>query len=539
MEYLRKLNKNILILFGIIIAATFLRFYLLDKIPGTLNPDETALGYTAFSLLKAGIDEHGKFLPLALQSFGDWKLPGYSYLSILPIFIFGLNAFAVRFVSAASGVIGVIFIYLIAEILFKKRNLSLVAALFYAISPWNIFFSRTAYEVNLATTLFLIGLFVFLQFINTGKNKLALLSSIIFASTAFVQNDYIVFTPLFFLGLSYLYRKKISWTKQLIIPIIICAFLFGISIFNSFFLSTNKTANLLIFNNPNVVYNRSDKLKGDMAPKNMFIEKIIYNKITAGLYQFGENYVNVFTPSFYFDKGGEKLVDSLGYFGNFYLFDALFIVVGFISIFLKKEKHAGVILIWLLLSPIPAALTKDPLTATRLYTLLPLFIILSSYGAWIIYNFLKTKNLQNYLIIFFLLIVFIYNVTLFMDGYFVHFNYQSIRFWKYGFEQAVKITQKYPDYKVVMRGPENFPYIYFLFYNQYDPKKFISEVKYYPPTSEGFLYVKSFDRFSFVNTLNQANPTPKTIYIDDNYSRFKDKIFLPSGEPILSYYISN
>ena len=166
---MKKLLNWKLSLLLIVILSVFLRFFLLDKIPGTLNPDEAALGYTSFSLLKAGIDEHGRFLPLALQSFGDWKLPGYSYLSILPVILFGLNAFSVRFISAASGVIGVIFIYLIVENLFKKRNLSLLTALFYAISPWNIFFSRTAYEVNLATTLFLVGLFVFLNLLTPVK----------------------------------------------------------------------------------------------------------------------------------------------------------------------------------------------------------------------------------------------------------------------------------------------------------------------------------------------------------------------------------
>ena len=65
----------------------------------------------------------------------------------------------------------------------------------------------------------------------------------------------------------------------------------------------------------------------------------------------------MFLPlSFYFDKGGEKLVDSLGYFGNFYLIDVLFIVVGFVGMILRKEKHTGLIILWLLLAPIPAAL---------------------------------------------------------------------------------------------------------------------------------------------------------------------------------------
>jgi 4-amino-4-deoxy-L-arabinose transferase-like glycosyltransferase len=529
---------------AIVLLAIFLRFFLLDKIPGTLNPDETALGYTSFSLFKAGIDEHGKFLPLALQSFGDWKLPGYSYFSVLPVIFFGLNVFSVRFISALSGVLGVVLVYLIVKALFKKEGLSLISACFYAISPWNIFFSRTGYEVNLAITVFLLGLVFFLKFIENHKSKWLMFSSIVFAGTAFIQHNFIIFTPLFALGLIFIYRKKFNWNRKFLLAVVIFMFLSFISIFNAFFLSANKTGNLLVFNNKSVIYNRSDKLKGDKAPKNYFVEKILYNKFNAEIYQFGENYLNVFTPSFYFDKGGQKLVDSLGYFGNFYLFDAVFIIVGFLSILLKKEKETKLILLWLLLAPIPAALTKDPLTATRLYTLLPLLIILSAYGFYTVINILNAKSLRNYLIKSLLLIFLVYNVVLFMDGYFVHFNYQSIRFWKYGFEQAVRLTQKYPDYKVVMKGPDNFPYIYFLFFNQYDPQKFISSVKYYSTTNEGFTFVKSFDRYSFPYEIDYLKLNHKTIYIDLYQPEIlaqgsMEKIYLPSGEPILVYNINN
>ena len=62
---------------------------------------------------------------------------------------------------------------------------------------------------------------------------------------------------------------------------------------------------------------------------------------------------------------------------------------------------------------------------------------------------------------------------------------------------------------------------------------------YYPPTSEGFYFVKSFGRYQFVDKIDYSNLASKSIYIDD--TRLDDKkhsIFLPSGEPILGYYIT-
>ena len=533
------LNKTLILLFFIVLIASFLRVYSLDKIPASLNPDETALGYNAFSLLHTGADEHGVFLPLALQSFGDWKLTGYSYTSIVPVALFGLNAFSVRITSAIAGVVGVCLIYLITLRLFKRKNLSLIAALFFALSPWSIYFSRAAYEVNLATTFFLVGLFGFLKFLDAEKNKTwwSILSVIFFGITAFTYNSYIIFTPLFLLGLCYFYRKEIKFNWRLLTPLIIFVIFVAVSFYSSIFTSTNKTSTLLVFNDPNTIYNRVEKIRGDNASTSP-LEKVIYNKLTGGLYQFGQNYLSAFSPSFLFDKGGDKLVDNLGYFGNLYLLDALFIFVGFAGLFLQKEKNLKILLLWLLLAPIPAALTKSPESSTRLFLLMPALVMLSAYGVIQIIEFLKEKNLKNYFLKLFILVLFIYNVALFMDGYFVHLNMQRARFWDYGYQQAVELSQKYPDYKVVMRGPENFPYIYFLFYNQYSPKDFISQVKYYPPTSEGFVFVKSFGNFNFPASIDSLKPQPRTIYIDDNYLRYKDKIYLPSKEPVLSYLIN-
>jgi len=112
-------------------------------------------------------------------------------------------------------------------------------------------------------------------------------------------------------------------------------------------------------------------------------------------------------------------------------------------------------------------------------------------------------------------------------------------FWHYGYREAVKLTDRYPTYNVIMRGSENFPYIYFLFYEKYDPLQFRKEVAYYPPTSEGFYYVKSFGKYQFVDKIDYSKLAKNTIYIDD--TRLDDKnysIFLPSGKPVLGYFIN-
>lgn len=538
MKIIKSLNKTLILLFFIVLIASFLRVYSLDKIPGSLNIDEAAVGYTSFSLLHTGMDEHGVFLPLSLQSFGDWKLPGYSYFGTIPVAVFGLNEFSTRIPSATAGIIAVLLSFYISLKLFKRKDIALITAFLFAVSPWNIYFSRAAYEVNLATTFFLIGLSAFLKYLEEPTRKLwwLILSGIFFGITVFTYNSFIIFTPLFVVGAVYLYRDRLKFNWKLLVPALILVIMVAVSFYFSIFTSTNKTSTLLVFNDPNTIYNRVEKIRGDKA-SNSPIEKIIYNKITGGVYQFGQNYLSAFSPSFLFDKGGDKLVDNLGYFGNLYFIDALFILAGFAGLLLQREKSLKLIILWLVLSPIPAALTKNPQSSTRLFLLMPVLAIVSSYGVWQIMQFLRNKNIKNYVFKLLLLALFIYNVALFIDGYFVHLNSQRARFWDYGYKQAVELSLKYPDYKIVMRGPENFPYIYFLFYNQYDSNKFREEVKYYPLTNEGFLYVKSFGKFNFVKSIDNVKVADKTIYIDDNYLRYKNKIYLPSKDPVLSYII--
>src|SRR3989338_673758 len=111
--------KNNLSLIFIIILATILRFYQIGQIPPSLDWDETAHGYNAYSILKTGRDEYGYKFPFSFRSFDDYKPPIYTYLVVPSVAIFGLNDFAVRFPSAALGTLAVIFTYLMVKELFS------------------------------------------------------------------------------------------------------------------------------------------------------------------------------------------------------------------------------------------------------------------------------------------------------------------------------------------------------------------------------------------------------------------------------------
>ena len=187
----------------IVLVAVLLRFSFFGVVPPALNWDEASLGYNAFSILKTGHDEWGRFMPLTFEAFGDYKLPVYIYSAVPFVGILGLNEWAVRLPSMLAGVLSVLLIYWIILIESRNQTWAVTSALLLAVSPWATFLSRIALEANLAFCLFLIGIFFLI--LGYKLRQIAKKNSVIcfigaalfFGLTLFTYNSARVFIPLF------------------------------------------------------------------------------------------------------------------------------------------------------------------------------------------------------------------------------------------------------------------------------------------------------------------------------------------------------
>ncbi len=539
-EYVHFLKSNWLLI-AIITFAIILRFYRLSEIPISLNHDETAIGYNAYSIFRTGADEYGKFLPLSLKSFGDWKLPLYPLVDIPFIIIFGLNAVAVRLPSAIAGASLVYLIYQLSYQFFQKKKLALLASLLMAISPWGIFFSRISYEANLATSMLALAAIFFSKYYYQKKSSFFLVpTALLLGLTIFTYHAFVLFAPLFAISLALLVltakRTEIKKWKYLSLSIMI--FFIGLSVYSTLSSgSINKLSSTSLFDDKHMINERVDIIRGDKANESEIGKKVLHNKYTAVAYQILQNYTLSYSPTFLFDKGGEKFLHNIGNFGNFYLIDALFLIVGLVAIAYNREKRIVVLFLWFVLGPIPSAITTDAPSSTRLFLMLPAFILVSSYGFYALFIFFTKYSKVGLLIKIILLISLLTNFIYFLDAYYIHMNYHRAQFFHYGYKEVVELTNKYPNFKVVMYDPTNFPYISFLFYNRYDPQRFRKEVKYYPSNFGPFYYVKSFGRYNFVDTIDYEHLEKNTIYIDYRGIRDEDyKIIDPSGQPVFKYF---
>ncbi|MCR4264105.1 MAG: glycosyltransferase family 39 protein, partial [Candidatus Roizmanbacteria bacterium] len=191
-------KRTNIILIGIVLIGFILRFYELGGNPPGLNWDEASLGYNAYSILKTGADEYGAPWPLSIRSFDDYKPPLYVYLTIPSVALFGLNAFSVRLVSALLGGLSVLVMYFLTREFLSDKNeddtphilkhVPLVTALFLAISPWHLQFSRAAYEGNVGLFFFMLGTYLFLYAVRTGKNYA--LSGVAFSLTLYSYHSF-------------------------------------------------------------------------------------------------------------------------------------------------------------------------------------------------------------------------------------------------------------------------------------------------------------------------------------------------------------
>jgi len=465
MKYMK--NKNIATIAAILTAAFIIRFYDIGNNPSSLTADEAALGYNAYSILKTGRDEHGALLPVIFKSFGDYKPGLYVYLTIPFVAFLGLTEVAVRLPSVLGGTLSVLFMYLLMKKLFGQKT-AYISSLLLAINPWSVHFSRGAWEVNIALLLTIMAVYFFLIALN--KNKYLIFSAIAFGLTLWTYQGakfMSLFLLIFLLALFYQQFIKIRF-KYLLISII-TGLIFLLPVAMSFF--KGQTGRLSVFSV--FSYPRPSQYRDAfISQANVKVGSTAYYLFYSEPYNFLRGilgrYFNHYSTDFLFFTGDwQNPRHSPPYHGMMLLASIVTIPVGLFNLFRRFDKNRALVLLWLLLAPLPAALSRDQVHAVRaLYLSVPL-IILAALGVASLYEKFSKKAL--------VILIFSYIVSflLFVDAEFVHLPELQARQWGYGYKQmALEIDKIADDSTVFVEQSYNQPYIYYLFYSQYDPLEY-------------------------------------------------------------------
>ena len=491
--------KNNLALLLIVVLATILRFYQLGQNPPSLDWDETAHGYNAYSILKTGRDEYGYRLPLSFRSFDDYKPPIYTYLVVPSIAVFGLNDFAVRFPSAFLGVLAVLFSYLMVYELFKNRKIALLAAFFLAISPWHLQFSRVAFETNSAIFWSVLGTWAFLRGLRSQKIKMTCwmsLAALAFGANLFMYHNARVFIPIFTLILFLLFKDKLLQNlKYLVIPLIIVAiFIITLIPIIASIAGQMRFKGTTIFADVSPQFRASQLISQDEQAGQLVIGRILHNRRFVYVPILIENYLSHLKPTYLFftadmDRHHAPQV------GLLYLWDLPFILVG-IYFLIKNRfdiKSKIIIFWWFLIAPIASAATWGVPHSLRSEIYLPTFQIFAAVGIY--YIFLVTK--KNKLFISFAFLLLIINFLFYLHQYYVHMPIEYSKAWLYGRKEAALFTESIKDKydRVIVSTKVDQPHEFWLYYLKYNPQKYLAEGG---TVSGGFLEDRNkFDKYFF------------------------------------------
>lgn len=514
-----KFLKNPKVLLSIIILiSAVVRFQGISSNPPSLGWDEAALGYNAFSFGVDGRDEFGRFLPVDyIESFGDYKPPIYSYLDIIPVKLFGLNEFGVRFPSAFFGVLTVLLTYfLVKEVFFSISNkkrleaIALSASLILALSPWHIMLSRGAYEANVSSFFIVLGILSFLIGINRKKRWLVT-SAISFILALYTFNTARVFVPLLIIALGLGFRKKLFENRKHTI----IAALIGLIVLLPlvpFLLSPQaklRYQEVNIFSSSEIVEKSNQQIAND---ENALWSKIIHNRRVLFGQEFLKHYFDNFNPDFLFVKGDGNPRFSTQDVGQLLILDLPFLVIGLFVLFKKREGHFWIIPVWLLLGIIPAATARETPHALRIETVIPTFQIITAYGfVYFLDNFKKYKKL----IASILFIILAFNFLYFYHGLHVHYSREYSSEWQYPYKELVSFTKDNEDNydKVYVTTELGRPYIFFLVYNRISPQEF-RDNSVIRREVFGFVHVDKFQNYIFRKELDSKNVVGKALFID-------------------------
>lgn len=466
----------------------FLRFYNLSNIPSGLYADETAIGYNAYSILQTGKDEYGVSYPLYFRSFDDYKMPVYIYMTVLTIKAFGANAFAIRFPSALFGSLAIIALFFLIYELSKNKKIAIISSLFLTINPWHIFFSRAGYEVNVATTLLVIGTLFFIMAINRKNNLLFFIISIIaFLISLYTYNITRIIAPLIFLMLIVLYYKNITTVSKKLLVGLLALFFIGMLPFLITLVTLQSQAG---FSSQQDALITGKVTRAEiMQTRSYFvflpgiIQKVFLNYWVLLVWKFLSNLVSFFSTGFFFTTGSDHPNENIGGFGMFYYFDFPLMLFGAYQGLRKKVKFLYPFYLWFVLLLFIGAIVVNHV-GTRTYPAIIPLVVFSSYGMYVFLE--KMLNLKNTLIKRSAILVSVgiiaFSCLFYLTSYFIRFPIEYAKEWHAEDLQTVNyiasISKNYN--KIVFDDSSQFIYTYFLFYAKYPPLLHQQQAVYVP-----------------------------------------------------------
>ena len=506
--------KTTVLLIVIVLIGFVLRGYRVSVNPPSISWDEASIGYNAYTILKTGKDEHGKFMPMdTFAAFGDYKPPVPIYLTVPFIALFGMSELAVRAPSVVAGTLSIWIIYLLVCELFAKSKqktlLAFVTAGLLAISPWHIMLSRAGFEANIALLWILLGAWLIRKAANNPT--LLYVCWIPFVAGIYTFNSARYAGPLIAFGVAFsVYKQLLAYKRQLLLGIIF-SFILLLPILPHLVSKESRLrfSEVSIFTDLRTVLTANDRQKVDGGGK---LYAAVHNRRLGYAREYFIHFFDHFEPRFLFVHGDGNPKFSIRDTGQLLIIGAPFLIYGIFSIFAEFPTVGWLLVWWLIVSVAPAAVARETPHALRVENALPIWLIFTSFGivAWIRNQVAKRSQLYLFLGI---CCLFILNFSYFWHTLMAHYPKEYSGEWQYGYKNAILLAQKLEkNYDtIVLTESIGRPYIYALFYGKIDPAIFW-KTKDASFDAAGFYNVYGFNKYRFTRE-GVAEYKGKVLYI--------------------------
>ncbi|MEW6202418.1 MAG: glycosyltransferase family 39 protein [bacterium] len=520
-------NGFVLALLVLIVASSFfIRVYRLGENPPALFIDEASVGYNAYSILKTGRNEFGKFLPIFARAFGiNFHNPVYLYSTVASVKFFGLNEFAVRLPAAIFGAAAVLFTFLLAIELWKNARIALIAAFLLAVSPWNFHLSRFAIEPTSLSCILTAGIYFLIR--SLRQTWCSFPAAVLLALSFYSYAPAFSFIPLFIIIFVILFRTtlKLNWKYYLTAALVLLILVIPLA-----FPSVRGETQDEYLMEQLITHPRYHQFSVELLEESGFpwawVKYIERRPTLLAVAVFARNYFSCFSYRFLFAAGDTSTSrQHVSGFGVLHRAEAIFVIAGILICLLHGGVFNMLLLMWLLIFPIGPSLTAQwTPQITRLVCALPAFQLLGALGiSSVLSTLFQIKNGRSemvddrwetidvkYKMIFFVshltshilhltsyishltsnifrltstivisafLIFLCFNIATYFSAFFKHYPSYAANAWGYGIREAIKDAEAVKDDYDLIIVDEKIPfvYIYVLFYLPFEPERLLKE----------------------------------------------------------------
>lgn len=404
----------------VLVLASLIRFIVLDRIPAGLVSDELDYVLNAKSIYLTGQNIYGTWSPFSLTPIAE-EYPKAELPYLVSIPFVGPYAFNLLNAKAGYAIISIFFVValmLIADSLFG-HPVGMIAGLVAAINPWSVYFGRTAYDVPVAVTAYMLGTALLLRWRRWGVIAALLLWVFAFYSYIGMKLFFLPFA-LFTLAFVFWKRKKVDhWSWYIAAGIALCGF------FVFYLLHIQASG---IFSRAGELFTPfSSQITAVVdSQRRLAIQNPFTVLFSNKAVVFGKEVVvkvfGAFNPNLLFTNGEGIATFSLWDHGVFYYTDSIFFIVGMGALFLKRRGTFGWLTAILFIGTIPSVLSTVGISYVHRSSLMyPVMLIAIAYGLWTLVRSVK----KPYRAILGLCVVFLYTLQLanFAYTYFLRFPY--------------------------------------------------------------------------------------------------------------------